>query len=103
MPQAAPKMSDLRAKPKDTRPSSFKRGYGHRWQKIRHNHLASNPLCVECNKMNITKLATVVDHITPHKGNMTLFYDKDNLQSLCELHHNKRQPEKMVDSGIKLR
>jgi len=27
--------------------------------------------------------ATVVDHVRPHKGDETLFFDSDNLQSLC--------------------
>jgi len=32
--------------------------------------------------------ATVVDHITPHRGNTQLFWDSSNWQSLCEECHN---------------
>jgi 5-methylcytosine-specific restriction protein A len=34
-------------------------------------------------------MATVVDHIVPHKGDSALFWDsKGNWQSLCPTHHN---------------
>lgn len=32
--------------------------------------------------------STVVDHIKPHKGDMSLFWDADNWQSLCTTCHN---------------
>lgn len=32
--------------------------------------------------------ATVVDHKMPHKGNMALFWDHDNWQSLCKPCHD---------------
>lgn len=32
--------------------------------------------------------ATVIDHIVPHKGDPELFFDPDNLQSLCKSHHD---------------
>ena len=34
------------------------------------------------------EVATVVDHIMPHKGDNTLFWDRDNWQSLCKRFHN---------------
>ena len=33
-------------------------------------------------------MATVVDHIQPHRNDPVLFWDVENWQSLCELHHN---------------
>lgn len=33
-------------------------------------------------------MATVVDHITPHKGDPVLFWNSQNWQSLCPTHHN---------------
>ncbi|MBF9032129.1 HNH endonuclease [Rhodobacterales bacterium HKCCE3408] len=30
----------------------------------------------------------VVDHITPHKGNLALFWDEANLQALCKRCHD---------------
>jgi 5-methylcytosine-specific restriction protein A len=32
--------------------------------------------------------ATVVDHKIPHKGDMKLFWDRSNWQSLCKCHHD---------------
>jgi 5-methylcytosine-specific restriction enzyme A len=34
--------------------------------------------------------ATVADHITPHKGDPVLFWDPDNLQSLCAACHGRK-------------
>ena len=45
--------------------------------------LREQPLCVECQKIGRLTVATVLDHITPHKGDMDLFYRRDNLQQLC--------------------
>lgn len=58
------------------------------WKELRLDHLAKEPLCVFCQKEGKLTPATVVDHITPHKGNLDLFFDDDNLQSLCKLHHD---------------
>lgn len=37
--------------------------------------------------MGITTLATVADHIVPHRGDPDLFWNGD-LQSLCKDHHD---------------
>ena len=76
----------------DTRPSAGARGYGARWRKARLLWLgqARNSLCVECLKDEVTEAATVVDHIVPHRGDMELFWDEDNWQSLCQMHHCKK-------------
>jgi len=34
------------------------------------------------------ELATVVDHIIPHRGDLGLFWDEENWQSLCGTCHN---------------
>ena len=34
------------------------------------------------------EVATVVDHIRAHKGNEALFFDANNLASLCKTHHD---------------
>ena len=34
--------------------------------------------------------ATVVDHITPHRGDKKLFWDEDNWQPLCKRCHDKK-------------
>ena len=30
----------------------------------------------------------VIDHITPHKGNLFLFWDETNLQAVCKFYHD---------------
>ena len=66
------------------RPSARARGYDHEWQKARKAWLAMYPAC---NHPGCIAPATTVDHIKPHRGDRTLFWDKTNWQSLCTLHH----------------
>ena len=68
------------------RQSSSKRGYDSRWRKYRVWFLSLHPICNICK----TELATVVDHIVPHKGDMVLFWDKDNHQALCKRCHDSK-------------
>lgn len=77
--------------PEATR-SAGKRGYGTRWQNASRAYLVSHPLCVKClakSPPQYTK-ATVVDHIKPHRGDQTLFWDRDNWQPLCKACHDKK-------------
>lgn len=66
------------------------RGYGGRWQRERKAFLArpENVLCVMCKADGRTVAATVVDHITPHKGDEALMWDQGNWQALCKPHHD---------------
>ena len=64
------------------------RGYDNRWRKARAYFLAAHPLCVMCEREGFITAASVVDHITPHKGNPDLFWDRENWQPLCSAHHN---------------
>ncbi|NMA84113.1 MAG: HNH endonuclease [Epulopiscium sp.] len=38
----------------------------------------------------IENIIVAVDHIKPHKGNEDLFYDINNLQSLCKSCHDRK-------------
>ena len=69
-------------KPKTSRrqTNSNAAGYTYRWQQARKIFLMMHPLCVKCGEP-----ATDVDHIVPHKGDMALFWNRDNWQPLC--HH----------------
>jgi 5-methylcytosine-specific restriction endonuclease McrA len=60
------------------------------WKSLRNAHLSANPLCVLCQQEGKIKVATVVDHVLPHKGDTSQFFDSDNLQSLCKLHHDRK-------------
>lgn len=55
------------------------------WRVLRRNHLKANPWCVVCGR-----LATVVDHKTVHRGDAKLFYDPNNLQSMCKRDHDAK-------------
>ena len=90
--------------------NSTKRGYGYAWQKARAGYLRSHPLCVyclrdaayaavrdmvastailRCAELGLTiPIASVVDHIEPHRGDQELFWNKANWQSLCGTHHS---------------
>jgi len=86
------KRDNGQVRPPDCRPSAASRGYGRRWQRRRIVYLKKHPLCEckECKEIGRIKLATVVDHIIPHKGNQELFWDEDNWQAMAEECHNKK-------------
>lgn len=65
------------------------RGYGHKWRKARLEFLSEHPLCCMCEATGRVTAANVVDHITPHKGDMSLFWDRGNWQALCTEHHSR--------------
>lgn len=69
------------------------RGYGSRWQKYRARFLKAHPLCAQCLTEGRTTPATVVDHITAHKGDETLFWDPRNHRAACKPHHDARTDE----------
>lgn len=49
----------------------------------RAQQLAAEPLCRMCAKAGRVTAATVADHIIPHRGDETLFFEGE-LQSLCD-------------------
>lgn len=72
--------------------SAHARGYGRRWQKARLDFLDRNPLCIDCLAANPKRIseATDVDHVVPHQGNQSLFWDETNWQSLCHSCHSRK-------------
>lgn len=72
------------------RPSSAKRGYNSKWRKVRAAYLRKHPMCVKCMAEGRYVEATVVDHITPHRGNPALMWDENNYQALCKPCHDKK-------------
>lgn len=69
--------------------TAAQRGYGYKWQKAREGFLREHPLCVMCQAEGRVMVATVVDHITPHRGDMRLFWQRSNWQPLCATHHSR--------------
>ena len=59
-----------------------------RWRKLRRYILAHQSRCELCRKAGRITPATIVDHIKPHRGDIELFYNMDNLQAICKWHHD---------------
>ena len=72
------------------RPNAYRRGYGRDWSKARRLFLQDEPLCRRCAERGLLVAATVVDHITPHKGSAALFWNRDNWQPLCKRCHDRK-------------
>ena len=54
--------------------------------------LREHPLCVFCGESGRIVAADVVDHIRPHRGDYSLFWDTKNWQALCkQCHDSKKQ------------
>jgi 5-methylcytosine-specific restriction endonuclease McrA len=50
-----------------------------------------------CRDKGRVTVATVVDHIIPHRGDQALFWDVSNWQSLCKPHHDS--DKQRIDNG----
>ena len=66
------------------------KGYDSRWNKARVRFLKTHPLCVRCRAKGMITPATVVDHVTPHRGNQKLFWNEGNWQPLCKSCHDRK-------------
>lgn len=87
----APSPEAPRPRRHDPRGSAASRGYGHKWRQASKGYLRKHPLCVHCLAENLVTTATVVDHIKPHRGDQSLFWDSEgNWQPLCKTHHDRK-------------
>lgn len=59
-----------------------------RWRALRAQVLAAHPLCVSCQRGGRIVPATVVNHIVPHRGDVNLFFDRNNLEGVCKPCHD---------------
>ena len=64
--------------------------YKGRWGRYRLNFLRANPFCVRCAQRGISSAAQVVDHIVPHDGDASRFWDSLNHQALCKWCHDTK-------------
>lgn len=74
----------------DRRGTAASRGYDRRWKAFRDAFIAMHPLCVACEAAGLIVPAAVVDHIVPHGGDMGLFWQDGNHQSLCKVCHDRK-------------
>ena len=66
-----------------------------RWHTLSKAFRAEHPLCEMCRKNGIIKPSTCVDHIEPWPICADRFYDRTNLQALCDdCNHLKGQQDK---------
>lgn len=73
-----------------------------RWKALRLYHMGTEPICRMCKQVDRITPVAVVDHVKPHKGDIELFFDDTNLQSLCVTHHNatkQRQEHRGHEQG----
>lgn len=63
-----------------------------KWKTLRQTKLRDCPLCEICGAE-----ATEVHHIKPHNGDLELFYDYDNLMSICHDCHVKETQRESVE------
>lgn len=82
--KAEQKRSDLE------RGTAKERGYDSRWAQARLYFLRFNPVCVKCKKSGALRLAHVVDHIVPHRGDYEKFWNRSNWQALCKSCHDRK-------------
>jgi len=88
---------EVNARRETNRLSAHERGYTSKWRKASKDYLSKHPWCVECEKQGVHEPATETDHIIPHKGDMKLFWDRNNWQGLCHVCHSKKTA--MEDGG----
>lgn len=62
---------------------------------LRPEQLLREPWCRECTNRGLRVRATDVDHIVDHKGDMDLFSDSGNLESLCHSCHSRKTLREM--------
>ena len=89
------------------------------WRKGRLAHLAVEPLCRFCKQADILndgsltaggepqtdprRCFLVVDHVIPHRGDLSLFWDRMNWQTLCPDHHDRAKQREEVRGFSNLR
>ena len=97
MPRA-PKIvrSARRIKRRDDRPGSAQRGYDMRWRRassawLREQFAAGEVRCAGCGKLlDASRRDIHVDHIVPHRGDETLFWDQANWQAMHSACHSRK-------------
>jgi 5-methylcytosine-specific restriction enzyme A len=93
MPTRPPRARTTGTRPSaPPRASAHQRGYTSKWQEARAGFLAKHPRC-ECpvhRGLPTAPLATVVDHIVPHKGDNALFWQRSNWRAMAKPCHDSK-------------
>lgn len=70
------------------RGSARQRGYGARWDKASAGFKLKHPVCLGCEAIGRVTATAVTDHVIPHKGDMSVFWDARHWQPACSWHHD---------------
>jgi 5-methylcytosine-specific restriction protein A len=60
-----------------------------RWRRLSARFLADK-VCAACEAQGVIVKAAETDHIEPHRGDTTLFWDETNWQPLCASCHSAK-------------
>lgn len=67
-----------------------------RWQAKRMSVLVRDKFtCAMCGRIGMDTSKLVADHREPHRGDETLFWDDDNLQTLCKSPCHDKHKQRM--------
>jgi 5-methylcytosine-specific restriction enzyme A len=66
------------------------------WKALRNRQLQGEPMCRMCKANGVLTVATVCDHIIPHKGDLKKFWEGP-FQSLCDKCHNSDKA--LIENG----
>ena len=61
-----------------------------RYKRARLHFMSHNPFCKHCSTSTRPVVSIILDHIIPHKGDASLFWDVSNWQMLCKKCHDKK-------------
>lgn len=64
-----------------------------RWRRLSTRVRMEEPVCRSCK--GTPQPTRHTDHITPHRGDVGLFYDRGNLQALCGSCHSEKTKREM--------
>lgn len=75
------------------------------WRRARKQWLVRHPLCADCAELGLVVEAREVDHRLPHRGDLKLFWDRNNWQSLCKPCHSRKTArevfhQRMAPGGV---
>lgn len=80
------------ARPRDDIDKLYKTN---RWKKVRQVIISRDyGLCQECKRRGIMNRGNIIHHKIEARDDISMFYDKDNLECICAACHNKEHPER---------
>lgn len=82
--------------------NAHERGYNSVWKRATLRFKDDHPYCLGCRAIGLVRATSCIDHIIPHRGDKTLFWNEENWQPSCSWHHNSIKPmlEKLWTTGI---